>query len=76
MISAVVHLVVLYVIAIVASVSQNAYQDAINVIVLPAVALLIAIILVAVFAFALLASAILEEDATHLVTMSATMIAK
>ncbi len=76
MISAVVHLVVLYVIAIVASVSQNAYQDAINVIVLPAVALLIAIILVAVFAFALLANAILEEDATHLVTMSATMIAK
>ena len=76
MISAVVHLVVLYVIAIVASVSQNAYQDAINVIALPAVALLIAIILVAVFAFALLANAILEEDATHLVTMSATMIAK
>ena len=27
-------------------------------------------------AFALLANAILEEDATHLVTMSATMIAK
>ena len=76
MISAVNHHVAQYVIAIVASVSQNAYQDAVNVIVLLAAAQLIVTILVAVFAFALLANAILEEDATLLVTMFVTMIVK
>ena len=76
MISAVNHHVAQYVTAIVASVSQNAYQDAVNVIVLLAAAQLIVTILVAVFAFALLANAILEEDATLLVTMFVTMIVK
>ncbi len=76
MISAVKHHVAQYVTAIVASVSQNAYQDAVNVIVLLAAAQLIVTILVAVFAFALLANAILEEDATLLVTMFVTMIVK
>ena len=76
MISAVNHHVAQYVTAIVASVSQNAYQDAVNVIVLLAAAQLIVTILVAVFAFALLANAILEEDATLLVTMYVTMIVK
>ena len=76
MISAVNHHAVQYVTAIVASVSQNAYQDAINVIALHAVAQLIVIILVAAFAYALLANAILEEDASLLATMFVTMIAK
>ena len=65
-----------YVTAIVASVSLNAYQDAINATALHAAAQLIVTILVAVFAFALLANAILEEDATLLVTMFVTMIVK
>ena len=76
MISAVNHHVAQYVTAIVASVSQNVYQDAVNAIVLLAAAQLIVIILVAVFVFALLANAILEEDATLLVTMYVTMIVK
>ena len=76
MISAVNHHVAQYVTAIVASVSQNVYQDAVNAIVLLAAAQLIVTILVAVFAFALLANAILEEDATLLVTMYVTMIVK
>jgi len=50
----------------------NVYQDAINAIVLHAFAAqLIVIILAAVFAFAHLANAILEEDATLLVIMFA-----
>ena len=56
----------------IASVFQNAYQDAVNAIVHHAFASQhIAAILVAVFVFALLANAILEEDATLLVIMFA-----
>ena len=61
----------------IASVFQNAYQDAVNAIVHHAFASQhIAVILVAVFVFALLASAILEEDAIHLVDMFAIILAK
>ena len=69
--------VALYVIAIIASAFLDVYQDAINVIVILAFAAhLIVIILVAAFAFAAHANAILEEDAFHHVIMSATMTAK
>ncbi len=76
MISALQH-VVQYAIAITASVFQDVYQDAINVIVIHAFAAqLYAIILVAAYAFALLANAILEEDAFLHAIMYVTMIAK
>ena len=65
-----------YVTAIVASVSLNAYQDAINATALHAAAQLIVIILVAVSVFAVLANAILAEDATHLAIMYVIMTAK
>ena len=65
-----------YVTAIVASVSLNAYQDAINAIAHHAAAQLIAIILAAVSAFAVLANVILEEDASHLAIMYVIMTAK
>ena len=65
-----------YATATVASVSLNAYQDAINATVLHAAAQLIVIILVAVSVFAVLANAILEEDATHLAIMYVIMTAK
>ena len=66
-----------YVTAIVASVSQNVYQDAANAIALHAFAFqVIAVILAAVFVFAVLANVILEEDASHLAIMCATMTAK
>ena len=69
--------VVQYAIAIAASVSQDVFQDAINVIVILAFAAhLIVIILVAAFAFAAHANAILEEDAFHHAIMYATMTAK
>ena len=65
-----------YVTAIVASVSLNAYQDAINATAHHAAAQLIAIILAAVSAFAVLANAILEEDAAHLAIMYVIIAAK
>ena len=65
-----------YVTAIVASVSLNAYQDAINATALHAAAQLTAIILAAVSAFAVLANAILEEDAAHLAIMNVIIAAK
>ena len=65
-----------YATATVASVSLNAYQDAINATALHAAAQLIVIILVAVSVFAVLANAISEEDASHLAIMCATMTAK
>ena len=69
--------VVHYVTAIVASVSQNVYQDVANAIALHAFAFqVIAVILAAVFAFALHANAILEEDATHLAIMYVITTAK
>ena len=69
--------VVHYVTAIVASVSQNVYQDAANAIALHAFAFqVIAVILAAVFAFALLANAILEEDAFLHADMFVTMDAR
>ena len=69
--------VVHYVTAIVASVSQNVYQDAANAIALHAFAFqVIAVTLVAVFAIALLADAILEEDAIHHAIMFAIIHAK
>ena len=73
----VLQLVVQFATVIIASVFQNAYQDAINAIVTPAFAAqLIAAILVAAFAFALHANAILEEDAfLHAITF-VTMIVK
>ena len=70
-------LVALYAIVIVASVSQNAFQDAVNAFALLVFAArLIAIILVAAYAFALHANAISEEDVSHLVIMSVITIAK
>ena len=70
-------LVALYAIVIVASVSQNAFQDAVNAFALLVfAALLIAIILVAAYAFALHANAISEEDVSHLAIMSVITIAK
>ena len=69
--------VVKYAIAIAASVSQDVFQDAINVIVIHAFAAhLYAIILVVAYASALLANAILEEDAFLHAIMYVTMIAK
>ena len=65
-----------YATATVASVSLNAYQDAINATALHAAAQLIVIILAAVSVFAILANAILEEDASHLAIMYVTMTAK
>ena len=65
-----------YATATVASVSLNAFQDAINVIAHHAAAQLIAIILAAVSVFALLANAILEEDASPLAIMYVIMTAK
>ena len=65
-----------YATATVASVSLNAYQDAINATALHAAAQLIAIILAAVSAFAVLANAILEEDAAHLAIMYVIIAAK
>ena len=66
-----------YVTAIVASVSQNVYQDAANAIALHAFAFqVIAVILAAVFAFALHANAILEEDAILHADMFVTTIAR
>ena len=66
-----------YAIYMIASVFQNAYQNAVNAIVHHAFASQhIAAILVAVFVFALLASAILEEDAIHLADMFAIILAK
>ena len=64
-------------IAIIASVFQDAYQDVINVIAIHAFAAqLYAMILVAAYAFALHANAILEEDASLLAIMSADTYAK
>ena len=61
----------------IASVFQNAYQDAVNAIVHHAFAAQpIAVTLVAVFAIALLADAILEEDAIHHAIMFAIIHAK
>ena len=69
--------VVQFVIAITASVFLDAFQDAINVIVILAFAArLIAIILAVAYASALLANAILEEDAFLHAIMYVTMIAK
>ena len=65
-----------YAIAILASVFQNVYQDAVNATALHAAAQLIVIILVAVSVFAVLANAILEEDASHLAIMYVIMTAK
>ena len=66
-----------YAIAILASVFQNVYQDAVNATVHHAFAAQhIAVTLVAVFAIALLASAILEEDAIRLADMFAIILAK
>ena len=65
-----------YATATVASVSLNAYQDAINATALHAAAQLIVIILAAVSVFAVLANAILEEDASHLAITYVTMTAK
>ena len=65
-----------YVTAIVASVSLNAYQDAINATALHAAAQLTAIILAAVSAFAVLANAIFPEDAAHLAIMYVIIAAK
>ena len=66
-----------YVTAIVASVFQNVYQDAANAIALHAFAFqVIAVILAAVFAFALHANAILEEDAILHADMFVTTIAR
>ena len=66
-----------YAIAILASVFQNVYQDAVNATVHHAFAAQhIAVTLVAVFAIALLADAILEEDAIHLADMFAIIHAK
>ena len=66
-----------YAIAILASVFQNVYQDAVNAIVHHAFAVQhIVVTLVAVFAIALLADAILEEDAIHLADMFAIILAK
>ena len=76
MISAAQQLVAQYATAIVASVSLSVFQDAINVIAHHAAAQLIAITLAAAFVVAILANAILEEDASHLATMYATMTAK
>ena len=62
---------------ILASVFQNVYQDAVNATVHHAFAAQhIAVTLVAVFAIALLADAILEEDAIHLAIMFAIIHAK
>ena len=61
----------------IASVFQNAYQDAVNAIVHHVFAAQhIAVTLVAVFAIALLADAIFEEDAIHLAIMFAIIHAK
>ena len=61
----------------IASVFQNAYQNAVNAIVHHAFAAQhIAVTLVAVFAIALLADAIFEEDAIHLAIMFAIIHAK
>ena len=66
-----------YAIVILASVFQNVYQDAVNAIVHHAFAAQhIAVTLVAVFAIALLANAILEEDAIHHAIMFAIIHAK
>ena len=66
-----------YAIAILASVFQNVYQDAVNATVHHAFAAQhIAVTLVAVFAIALLADAIFEEDAIHLAIMFAIIHAK
>ena len=66
-----------YAIAILASVFPNVYQDAVNATVHHAFAVQhIAVTLVAVFAIALLADAILEEDAIHHVIMFAIIHAK
>ena len=66
-----------YAIAILASVFQNVYQDAVNATVHHAFAAQhIAVTLVAVFAIALLADAILEEDAIHHVIMFVIIHAK
>ena len=65
-----------YATATVASVSLNAYQDAINATALHAAAQLIVIILVAVSVFAVLANAILEEDAILHADMFVTTIAR
>ena len=69
-------LVAQYATAIVASVPQDAYQDAINAIVpLAYAAQVFAIILAAAYAFALLANAILEEDAIlHVITCATTVV--
>ena len=55
---------------------QNAYQDAVNVIALLAFAAQLIAILVVIYAFAILAHAILEEDAILHVIMYVIMIAK
>ena len=61
----------------IASVFQNAYQNAVNAIVHHAFAFqVIAVILAAVFAFALHANAILEEDAILHADMFVTTIAR
>ena len=60
----------------VASVSLNAFQDAINATAHHAAAQLFATILAAVSVFAVLANAILEEDASHLAIMYVIMTAK
>ena len=66
-----------YAIVILASVFQNVYQDAVNATVHHAFAAQhIAVTLVAVFAIALLADAIFEEDAIHLAIMFAIIHAK
>ena len=66
-----------YVTAIVASVFQNVYQDAVNATALHAFAFqVIAVILAVVFAFALHANAILEEDAILHADMFVTTIAR
>ena len=66
-----------YAIVILASVFQNVYQDAVNATALHAFAFqAIAVILAAVFAFALHANAILEEDAILHADMFVTTIAR
>ena len=66
-----------YAIVILASVFQNVYQDAVNAIVHHAFAVQhITVTLVAIFATALLANVILEEDAIHHVIMFVIIHAK
>ena len=55
---------------------QNAYQDAVNAIALLAFAAQLIAILVVIYAFAILAHAILEEDAILHAIMYVIMIAK